>query len=301
GAYVETKSKGSTSSSSSCWKYEKEFQTTAPNLADALPVEVEMYIPNRNRLGSEKVPMVFILPPIGGVNLLDRRLARTLCANKMAAMIIANDFANVDLQSKKPLLPVSDHQETFYRLHAAIRGLFAFANDDANINPEKVGIVGASLGGILSAFVMSTQPDISAGVFITSGGDIPEILAQSQQDEIEKIRKKRMTEQGFTTKAEYEAFLRQHLFYDPMDMTLTMLPETMQMVIAKRDRNVPTINQEALHKAFKTPKARFLNEGHVSTIISTLFPQRRRQEIANFLESRFSQDNPRKPLFRSLQ
>jgi len=297
GNYTETKSSKKGGGFSRCWVYTKSFETVHPESKDPLTVNMKLYIPNRDRLGKEEVPGVILIPPIGGENLLDRKTAETICDNKMAAFILTNDFANIQAQAEGQLLPPEDHQKTFYRIGAAVKGVMAMINDDANIDYGRMGIFGVSLGGILGSFIMATQPDISSGYFVVAGGDVPEILANSDQEEVSKIRRKRMKAEGFADKEEYEAFLREHIIFDPIDIAQTMIPETLNMVVAERDSNVPTSNQHMLHEAFGKPEATFYQDGHVGTVISFLFPASGRRKIARFFKARFEEDNPRPEVF----
>lgn len=280
-----------------CWVYSKKITVTYPTSSDPLVVNLRQYIPNRNRLGTEQVPAVLMLPPIGGENMLDRRMAETFCANSISAIILTDDFGYIDAQSQGDLRPVEDHQETFYRVGAAVKGTLALISDDEQVNETKVGLFGVSLGGVLGAFMMGTQEAISAGYFVVAGGDIPEILAVSQQSEVSRIRRKRMETEGLHTQEEYEDFLRQHILFDPLDMAKTMLPETIEMVVARRDTSVPTPNQEILHSAYGEPSAHYHNYGHSQTVIATLFWASRRRDIANFFNRRFATPNPRPNLF----
>ena len=284
----------------SCWEYERTFITEYPNMDEPLDVTMTLYIPNRGSLATEMVPAVVMIPPIGGVNFLDTQTARTLCDSNMAAIVITNDFANVEYQANQELLPPEDHQKTYYRIAAAIKGAMVMIDDDPNLDYQRIGLFGVSLGGILSSFVMATQPDIAAGYFIVAGGDVPEILAHSQQEEVSAIRRKRMKEQNFATKAEYEAYLRQYLTLDPIDISMTMVPETLNMVIAKKDKNVPSTNQYLLHKAFGEPEASYNNAGHLDTILSALLWGNSRQKVARFFKKRFKESNPRPAAFRWL-
>lgn len=282
---------------SSCWVYEKEIQVVYPQSEQALSVHMMMYIPNRDDLEKDQVPAVIMVPPIGGVNLLDKKTAGTLCSNNMAALILTDDFANIESQAKGALKPIEDHEQAVYRIVGAVKGTIEMINDDVNMDANHVGLFGVSLGGILSAFVMGTQPEISAGYFVVAGGDIPHILATSEQNDVAQIRQKRMDEQGFTSADDYEDYIRDNLHYDPADLGPTMVPETLRMVIAEQDTSVPSDNQVLLHDAFGQPKADYFNEGHVTTVISFLFPGSGRRKVSDFFKKRFAEQNPRPALF----
>lgn len=298
--YTEISSKKYGGAWDSCWEYDTLIETQFPEMVEPLEVKMTIYMPNRKDLGSETVPTVIMLPPTGGKNFLDKKMGKSFCSSNMAAVIIENDFANILYQADEELLPPEDHELSYYRTVSAVKAVMKMAHDDINMNGDKIGLFGVSLGGILGSFVMATQEQISAGYFIVAGGDVPYILAYSQQDEVSRIRRKRMKEQGFTEKSEYEGFLRTHLTMDPMDLAKTMIPETLHMVIAKKDKNVPTANQLSLHQAYGEPDASFSNSGHVDTVIDTLLFGSKRRRVTNFFKKRFEQDNPRPQAFQWL-
>lgn len=285
----------------SCWTYRKELEVVVPTTSEPMLLTLTMYVPNRNNLGEDTVPAVIMLPPTGGKNFLDKKMANTFCDQDISAIILENDFANIVYQADHELLPPEDHELSYHRAVAGIKTAMALIDEDAHLDFSRMGLFGVSLGGIIGSFAMATQPDLAAGYFVVAGGDVPAILTESRQDEVSRIRRKRMNEQGFTTTAEYENFLRTHITLDPIDLASTMLPETIYMVIARRDANVPTQYQEALHLAFGEPEADYSNSGHVDAVLDTLFFAGDRRRVARFFTERFELPNPRPTAFTWLK
>lgn len=292
-AFKEVSNQNTSSSWDGCWIYRKSVEVEYPNMSEPMTLTVSYYMPNRNSLKDRKVPLVVMLPPTGGKNLLDRQMAGTFCSERIAAAILEDDFARLVYQAKNDLLPPEDHERSYYRTVAAVKAMMALGQQDPNILPDKFGVFGVSLGGILGAFTMTTQEAISAGYFIVAGGDVPAILAVSAQEDVTRVRNKRMREQGFKEHSEYEKFLRDYISLDPLDMAPTMLPDTLRMVIARRDKTVPTPNQVELHRAYGEPEASYYNQDHVETVIDSLLMGGARLRVVDFFKNRFSQDNPR--------
>lgn len=289
-AYNVIKNSTNASNWDSCWQYTTNFETDYPGAPNALEIKTQFYIPNRNNLGTKQIPFVMLLPPMGGTNFLDESMAETFCNKNIAAMIITNDFTGVQ---SGDVPPVEDHDMAFHRTVAGIKAAMAFAKDDANIDATKVGLFGVSLGGILGSFAMSTQFDIAAGYFVVAGGDVPHILAYSDNSEVSRIRVERMKLEGFTTKQEYEDFLRVNMSMDPFDVSRSVPPETLYMVISKNDTTVPSDNQYLLHDGFGKPNVRYTNSSHVDTVIDTLLWGDNRRKVADFFLERFKLENPR--------
>ena len=273
-----------------CWYYTTNLETDYPGATGNYEIKTKFYIPNRDDLGTDQVPFVILLPPMGGANFLDESMAETLCSRNIAAMIITNDFTGVQ---NGDVPPVEDHDMAFHRTVAGVKAAMAFAKDDPNVNGDKVGLFGVSLGGILGSFAMSTQLDISAGYFVVAGGDVPHILAYSDNEQVARIRVERMKLEGFTTKDEYEDYLRVNMSLDPFDLSRSVPSETISMVLSRNDTTVPTEDQLLLHTGYGQPKVQYTNSGHVDAVIETLLWGDSRRKIADFFKERFKLENPR--------
>ena len=188
---------------------------------------------------------------------------------------------------------VDDHNQGMYRTIAFVKAIVEHAKQDPSLNGDKIGVLGASLGGILSVFAMSIVPDISVGFFAVAGGDLPSILANSNQKKVRQIRGYRMSKLGMTAAGEYERYLRSQLLYDPLDFAGQIPTESVRMVISRKDRKVPTVNQWQLHKALGGPEVEVSRWGHTWTIISSLGPKDATNDIADFFVRRFQEKNPR--------
>lgn len=266
------------------------YKVNYPQRHDPLVIKGKSFIPIVLK-DQEKVPVVFILPPMGGTNILDKGMGRTLCENRIAAFVISSNLTGLNSEN---LVPVSDHDHTHRRVASAIKGGMLFVKSYPEINSEKVGLFGVSLGGILGSIAYSVIPEISAASFVVNGADVPHILANSKQSEIVKLRKARKKEQGFKTDAEYEAYLNQNLELDPLHFVKLIDPNTLKMYIALNDTLVPSVDQLRYYEALGSPKsAKFYKGGHISTIITVLALSREKTKISQWFLKKFSQPNPR--------
>lgn len=280
------KVKISQDATSGCTGEDVVFTTTYPQKTSPLKIEARGYIPE-----DTSVPFVILLPPIGGVNMLDKAMAKTFCNNNIAALIITTNFTGFDGNT---LMPIADHDEAFRRAVSAVKGAMVYASSRPEINTAKMGIFGVSLGGILGSLAFSVIKELSAANFIVNGGDIPYILAYSEQKEVKKLREIRMENDNIATAEDYEKILRDNLMFDPMHFALLVLPDTVKQFLSTNDTNVPTIKQNQYHEAIGSPKeVEYLTSGHVGTVINVLFPGGTRQKIADWFGSRFKLDNPR--------
>jgi hypothetical protein len=274
----------------SCAAQDFSYSVTYPQRKEPLLIKGKSFIPAVSS-GQPKVPVIFLLPPMGGTNSLDTGAGRKFCENNLATFIISSNLTGLDSET---LVPVTDHDQTHRRVAAALKGGMLLVKTHGEINPEKIGLFGASLGGILGSVAYSVIPEISAVTFLVNGADVPHILANSTQSEIVKLKKARKKEQGFKTDADYEAYLNKHLEIDPLHFVKMIDPNTVRLYLSKSDDMVPTVDQMRYYEALGSPKeVKFYNSGHVSTIVSVMGLSGELQKTADWFRQRFAMRNPR--------
>lgn len=269
-----------------CAPQELEYSTTYPQKDTPLNIKAKAFIPPGGH-----VPVVFMLPPIGGMNKLDQSMGETFCKQNIAAILITTSLTGLDSDT---LVPVSDHDHTHRRIASAIKGGIIVAKSYSEINTEKIGLFGVSLGGILGSVAYGVIPEISAATFLVNGGDVPYILAYSDQGSIAKLRAARMAEQNLKTSEEYEAYLRENLILDPLHFSKLIDSDSTKLFLSKKDTSVPSVKQMEYYNAVGSPKeTSFYSIGHMSTIASVLGVSTNRPKIAQWFLNRFALPNPR--------
>lgn len=276
----------------SCDSQVLKYTTTYPQRETPLEIEARAYIPGRDST-LPAAPVVFILPPLGGTNPLDNLMAETFCKNRIAAIIIVTDLTGLDSST---LVPVTDHDHTARRVASAIKGGMLLMQDYAEVNTDKVGIFGASLGGILSSVAYAVIPEISAATFLVNGGDMPYILTHSDQPKVIALKNARKKEQGLQSDAEYEAYLNDHLEIDPLHFAKLIPTESVKQFLSKNDASVASSKQIEYYKAIGKPsEVKFYEVGHAPTIVAVMSLGKQRREIADWFNERFALPNPRQP------
>ncbi len=276
----------------SCDSQILKYTTTYPQRETPLEIEARTYIPARDST-LPAAPVVFILPPLGGRSPLDANLAETFCKNRIAAVIIVTDLTGLN---SRTLVPVTDHDQTGRRVASAIKGGILVMQDYAEVNPDKVGVFGASLGGILSSIAYSVVPEISAATFLVNGGDIPYILAHSDQPKVIALKNARKKEQGLQSDDEYEAYLNEHMEIDPLHFAKLIPPDSVKQFLSKNDASVASSKQLEYYNALGKPsEVKFYEVGHAPTIVAVMSLGKPRREIADWFNQRFALPNPRQP------
>lgn len=141
-------------------------------------------------------------------------------------------------------------------------------------DPERVGAMGISLGGIKAALVKGIDERIGPAVLGLAGGDIPYIAAHSVDGTIRRLREEHLTETGVTI-GQAEAELRKAVRTDPALLAPYVSPDDVLMFIARYDDHVPYAAQKLLWEKVGKPRAYVLVSGHISSFLHIAAVRRR--------------------------
>jgi hypothetical protein len=167
-------------------------------------VSVSMYRAGRVR---EKQNVVIILPPTGGVNILDRAYANELCSSGISVALISGwEHQN------ESSLDFSMHTNGALRALAAARHVIEFLQTEY---PTSIGILGTSIGAIAGTLVMGFDTRVSSGVFIVGSARFADVIAESDETGASSLRLKRMKALGLNTVEEYRQAVRKAVVIEP--------------------------------------------------------------------------------------
>jgi len=230
------------------------------------------------------------VPTIRGVTIVDDQFASNFCDMGVATIIA--DVNENSLPEEYPAWGLEDVRNR--KAILSLRTIIDFAKSDARFNHDKVGILGASLGGIVTAFIAGLEADrLAAIVTVVGGGNIPYILANSDNDTVEELRDARMESAGLETVEEYENKLRETLRYDPMYFAFRGRSDKMLMVVSSTDTKVPADVQYELHKAFNKPVMSEYTMGHLGTILGVAYVWF--DTVSEFLQTKLDIQKLRRP------
>lgn len=228
----------------------------------------------------ETFPVVFILPPIVGETPLDGALALNMCLQGMGAYILnlRNDPTDAEQVSD-----LNTHEDGFIRAEFGLQELLKQLKNDPEISGQ-FGIMGASYGGILAAYLIGVQPELKASVLMAASGNIDHVLAYSEQEAIKNLRMQRMSAFNLSSQSAYEDFIRSWITRDPIIFTKSVPANSTMIFVLTRDRDVPTSDQRQLARALPSPKIITLNQTHIPGIVeaATVYSQ----QIINFFRSK---------------
>lgn len=174
-------------------RYPSPFQTPYENNNT---IHAEYYLPNACEQDKTPRPAFICLHILNG----NFEIARTFCVN----------FASRGIPALMMMLPyygprrpanhnkiMRSEQAADYFLDAAeqamldLRRTFDLLASRPEIDPNKIGVLGVSLGGITAARALGREPRFYKGVLMLAGGDLPNLIGHSKESRfVERIFKK---------------------------------------------------------------------------------------------------------------
>jgi dienelactone hydrolase len=201
---------------------------------------------------------VVVFPILAGSHVVSEGLAKAL---------VNRGFAVARLERKKLDLAENVDPEAPTRvLRSAIydaRRLLDWLVTRPEVDADRLGVAGVSLGGILASTLLGVDARVRAGVLLMAGGGIAEILHDSTEKPIRAFREALREELGLE---EREAFLAELQPFtepvDPLSHAQWIDPRSVLLVSGRFDRVIPPERTRLLWEALRRPAWIRLPVGH---------------------------------------
>jgi hypothetical protein len=230
-----------------------------PATGASLEVEGQEWVPARKEPRADRA--VLIVPPTGGVTALDRSWAGRFC--RAGARTFLLEHWKGDLETG---LDPAVHDRGSLRGIAAIRSVVDF------LGAPRTSVFGTSLGAILASMATGLDPRIDRAFLVVAGGSITDLLSESDQELLVRMRQDRMREFGLKTREEYRSFLAERLQVEPKRFSdaeaVKAGRKTLTFLIGTEDTTVPTRTQVELWEAWGRPGRVDVSHGHVGSILA---------------------------------
>lgn len=200
---------------------------------------------------------IFIYPPTGGENIIDRLYARQL-ANLGFEVFILQDWTGYEISGYEYSL-----HNVFYS--SAQKALEQVAKQEATT--ENWGVLGTSVGALHASITLTVNPKVKTGFLIVGGLPIPEIIVQSSQQAMKDLKTKRYSMYHLKNDEEYIKELSAAFKYEPTKIQLEPTKAiTTAMILSTNDDLVPYKNQVMAEKFFKPQTVLKSSLNHRNTI-----------------------------------
>lgn len=240
-------------------------------------VHCEFFYPKR----PGKCPAVIVLHILGGDFDLARLFANNFAQHGVAALFLKMPYYGPrrDPGSTRRMIS-SNPDETVEGMTQAvldIRHATAWLAAQSNVDEERLGIFGISLGGITGALAASAEPRLNNVCLMLAGGDLGRIAWESK--ELERLRLQWLT-QGHSR----EEFLERLRVIDPVRYGANLQGRRILMLNARNDEVIPKSCTVSLWESVGKPPIEWYTGGHYSVVRHLFTALHRTSQF--FVESR---------------
>lgn len=222
-------------------------------------VHAEYYRPK----GAGPFPGVILLGILGGDQKLERTQAALLAQKKIATLFVQMAYYGPRRPvGKKVRLLTPDVKHTMAAVRQSvmdIRCAVAWLGAQPEVEKEKLGLMGTSLGSLVGSVTAAQEPRIKRVAIILGGGGLVDAFYDhpraKEAREIYEIF-------GGSRKALAEAIA----MADPLTFAPQLKSRQILMIGAKRDDVIPPSSTERLWKALGQPQIVWYDSTHVGTI-----------------------------------
>ena len=217
--------------------------------------------------GDQPVPVILVLPILGGSNGISSAFARFFARKGYAVVLVHRqkkykDLEHLDYMDLVLRQIVLDHMQAIDWLET-----------QSDIDTSRIGVFGISMGGIKSALVSALEPRVRAGVVALAAGDIPYVLSYSEDRGVRKKRDKVLQRQNLTVEQLYQR-LSQQISCDPITYAPYMDARKILMILACFDTAVPYRKGLELKEKMGNPETIYLLSGHYSSLLYWFYIQK---------------------------
>ena len=169
-------------------QYAVEFSSAHPiGYEESNVVHGEYFQP----LGVERAPLAILVHGWGERGAVPcQMMAPSLAKRGIASFVLYLVFhpsrMPVAMKQRAPDLTPDEWYEGYRASVIEIRQIIDWAATRPEIDERKIGVVGVSMGGFISAIAMGVDERIGAGVFIISGGNSARVTWESRRPAVER-------------------------------------------------------------------------------------------------------------------
>lgn len=197
--------------------------------------------------GSGPFPGLVFLHGRGGSkkDILD--VAPVLCGAGYAGIAIDCQYHGDRNPRKKNIYSEFPHSNRDAMIQTVVDGRRAvdFLQGRPEIDPERIGLVGGSMGGIIGTVLAAVEPRIKASVLLVAGGNWEMLAEKSMHGDAKALRRK---------KADAKEFAKVMASVDPINLVDLISPRPVLFQLGSKDEVVPAETGRILVEAAREPK-----------------------------------------------
>lgn len=216
--------------------------------------------------GAGPFPATVVLHILGGDFVLSETVASHLARNGVAALFVKLPYYGPRRRKGSPQRMVSeDPHETVKGMTQGvldIRRAAAWLGSQTEVDADRLGITGISLGGIMSALGASGEPRLKNVAVFLGGGNFGELIWTNETRQAQEFRKRWLADGG--TRESFKEVVGQ---VDPATYGKLLKGRRVLMIAAKNDEVIPPACATALWEAIdREPEIVWIDAGHYTAI-----------------------------------
>ncbi len=195
----------------------------------------------------EPLPCLLFLHGYGGSKEMTRLMALFFCPQGYALLGLDAEWHGERKQAGRELFS-ADLEATAYAIRQTVvdlRRAVDYLLTRPDIDPNRLGYLGTSMGAILGAIACGLDDRLKASVLIVGGGDFAALARYSEHPAARAIG------EGLTKSPELAARVA---LFDPVNFVAHIAPRPLLMVNGTNDQIVPRRCAQALYDAAGEPK-----------------------------------------------
>jgi cephalosporin-C deacetylase-like acetyl esterase len=205
-----------------------------------------------------------VLHILGGEFALSETIAAALAQKGVAALFIKLPYYGERRDPKSPRRMIErDPHHTVAGMTQGvldIRRARQWLSVRDEVNPERIGLTGISLGGIMTALAGSVDPQFERVAIYLAGGHLAESIWERDHPDAERFRRNWEADGGTR-----ESFLQTLHIVDPATYAARLRGRRVLMVASRHDEVIPPSSTVALWDAIdREPELVWLDAGHVT-------------------------------------
>ena len=258
----------------------------------------ELFLPSNTK----PVPMAILVSGLGNESTIPcLMIARHLVRHGVSAFVMHPmiRYSQEPETSDGELFPSTSGEwlETFSVSVIDIRRVIDWSVGRDELDEKKIAVIGASMGGMISAVAMGVDRRISSGVFIITGGNLEEI-SWKEGTEVMQTGHNCTREECHDVYGNYPHYLddvaqkglqnvtpaKECFLFDPLTFAAYLRNRPLLMINGLQDEVIPKNSAISFWEACGKPQIKWLPATHtgIYTQQATI-----NEEVSNFLKSTF--------------
>jgi dienelactone hydrolase len=229
---------------------------SARNVFNKENIKVDFYVQRKEG----KFPTILIWPIRDDADFCVRGFAKHFASNGFNCAVIHN--RDVDLDK---IASAEELEDCFRQTVLDAGQVIDYLVERKEVDDEKLGALGLSLGGIRACIVSAVEQRIKCSVIALAGGSMADITLGSEWPDIRDYVKE-LAKMGASPDV-IRAELSNKVETDPLALAEYLNARSVLMYIAAFDHVIPTQCGDRLWKAMGKPEVVYLFSGHLTSLL----------------------------------